>query len=392
MARTLLLYGANGYSGRLIADELKLLQEGRPDVFRVVLAGRNTDQLQALASELGMEFSVFGLDQAAQVAALLRSLDVDVVINAAGPFAASARCLATAAIAAGCHYTDINGQVDIYDELMIDLNEEAAARHVALVGGAGFWAGASNLLLDRALDDPAAKKRDLGAIRIAMSRIQTFSRGSARTVWQSLRPGVIVARRGPNRDKPPKDTLLLRQEPVGKLDRTFDFGLPEEADRRIASAASLVDTLAAVVTVLDHGRLVRTIESYVDAGLAGRAGYQLGAFLAPLVAVSRVRAVAQQPVEWIAQGATSLERDSETHVVLLQIEDDLRSTVIDWRWETPNVYQFTAQVVVAVAAQLSAGCGLEGWQTPSRVLRPLALALDGDPGALRGCSLRKRGR
>jgi hypothetical protein len=226
---------------------------------------------------------------------------------------------------------------------------------------------------------------------MAMSRIETFSRGSAETVWRSLRPGVLVARRGRSDFDPQTDTLLLRHEPVGKLERTFNFGTREQADRRIASAASLVDTLAARLTVLGRGKMVRTIESYVEAGLVRRMGYQLGALLAPLVAIPRVRAIAQQPVAWIPEGPTAFERECEPHVVLLEIEDAFRSIVVDWRWETPNVYQFTAQLVVGVAAQLHAGCGLKGWLTPSEVLRPLALSLDGGTGPLRNCSLQKRG-
>lgn len=392
MACTILLYGATGYSGGLIADELEILRKARRNAYRMVLAGRNADRLKTLADASGMEYSVFGLDDVEQVQRALSRLDVNVVINAAGPFGCTAPCLARAAIAQGCHYADINGEADVYHELGT-LNGSALTNNVALVGSAGCWAAASNLLLHNALEElaraPATADCELGAIRIAMSRIQTFSRGSAATVWRSLREQVTVVRKGraSGRDA---DTLLVWHEPVGKFERSFNFGSPGNADRRIASAASLVDTLAARLTLLRRGRMVRTLASYVEAGLAARVGYQVGAWLAPLAAIPAVRTLAQQPIALLAEGPTRAERGEERHIILLEIDDCVGSTVIDWRWETPNVYQFTAHLVVAVAAQLGAGAGLKGWLTPSEVLGPLHLPLTAHEGPLRGCRLQRR--
>jgi len=39
--------------------------------------------------------------------------------------------------------------------------------------------------------------------------------------------------------------------------------------------------------------------------------------------------------------------------VLLEVEDAWRTRLIDWRWETPDPYQLTAQIVIAVAATLA---------------------------------------
>jgi short subunit dehydrogenase-like uncharacterized protein len=53
---TFLIYGAAGYTGELIAREAQ--RRG----LAPVLAGRSADKLAALASELGLERRVFGLD------------------------------------------------------------------------------------------------------------------------------------------------------------------------------------------------------------------------------------------------------------------------------------------------------------------------------------------
>ena len=52
--------------------------------------------------------------------------------------------------------------------------------------------------------------------------------------------------------------------------------------------------------------------------------------------------------------------------MLLQIEDAYRTKIIDWRWETPNAYQFTAQVVVEIAKRLGGGPGSAAWMADAR--------------------------
>lgn len=389
MSCNILLYGATGYSGRLIASEMNLWNDEVPGAYNMILAGRDAARLETLADEHEMDHRVFALDDRKDVQRGLR--DVAVVINAAGPFAWTAERLAKVALEVGCHYVDINGEADVYKKLD-DLDVHATQRDLAMVCGAGFWAAASDLLLDSALAR-LPKGSEIGAVRIAMSRIMTFTRGSAETVWRSLREQVTVVRRGQVKDAGgrTKEELVLWHEPVGKLERTFDFRGPGErkADLRIASAASLVDTLTARLTVSRKKLTVRSIESYVETGLARRIGYQLGSLLAPVAAVPAVRAFMRQPLALLSEGPTKEERENEKHIVLLDIEDPFRTRIIDWRWETPNVYQFTAQLVVAVATQVAEG-EFEGWLTPAEVLGPLDLALTGDPGPLRGCHLYDR--
>ena len=87
-----LLYGANGYTGELIAREA--VARG----MRPVLAGRSRAKVERLAAELGCPSAVFELDDHTS---LVRALDgMTAVLHCAGPFSATARpmmqgCLAT---------------------------------------------------------------------------------------------------------------------------------------------------------------------------------------------------------------------------------------------------------------------------------------------------------
>jgi short subunit dehydrogenase-like uncharacterized protein len=385
MALNILLYGATGYSGRLIASEMKLVSDEEPGAYQMILAGRDAVHVRALAQDLGFDHRIFGLDDPNDAG---RGMDgIDVVINAAGPFAWTAERLAKIALATKSHYVDISGEADVYRKLD-DLARYAESRQLALVCGAGFWAAASDFLLDGALRSLSGKA-ELGAVRIAMSRIRTPSRGSAATVWRSLREQVIVVRRSPP-DKGRR--LVLWHEPVGKLERIFDFShsASTQRDRRIASAASLVDTLTARLTVARHNLSPRTIESYVEMGPKRRAIYQLGASLAPIAALPAVSALAQRGLRLVPEGPTKEQRERENHIVLLEIDDAYSAPLIDWRWETPNVYQFTAQLAVAVATQVAKTRPI-GWLTPAQALARLQeLPLTSQVGPFRGCNLDKR--
>ncbi|MFD9741073.1 saccharopine dehydrogenase family protein [Umezawaea sp. NPDC059074] len=121
---TWMLYGANGYTGELIA-ELTVRRGQRP-----VLAGRSAAKVAPLAERLGLEHRAFDLDHA--------DLDgVDLVVHAAGPFAATSAPMVDACLASGTHYVDITGEIDVF-EAVAARDAEARTAGVVLLPGAGF--------------------------------------------------------------------------------------------------------------------------------------------------------------------------------------------------------------------------------------------------------------
>jgi len=126
---TWLLYGATGYTGRLIARRAVALG------IRPVLAGRSTAKVVPLAAELGLEHRVFGLDEPA---AVRRGLDgVDSVAHCAGPFVRTALPMATACVETGTGYLDITGEIDVFESLHA-MGGRAASAGITLLPGAGF--------------------------------------------------------------------------------------------------------------------------------------------------------------------------------------------------------------------------------------------------------------
>jgi short subunit dehydrogenase-like uncharacterized protein len=103
MAGRTVLFGATGYTGRLVAEAM--VEAG----MRPVLAARGRDRLEALASELGgLETQVADVAEPASVAALVERGDV--LVTTVGPFTRWGAPAAEAAIGAGAHYIDSTGE------------------------------------------------------------------------------------------------------------------------------------------------------------------------------------------------------------------------------------------------------------------------------------------
>lgn len=120
---TWMVYGANGYTGELVA-RLAVARGELP-----VLAGRNP-KVAALAAELGLPHRIFDLSSP--------DLDgISVVAHCAGPFSATAKPMVDACLASGTHYLDITGEIDVF-EAIFARSDEAEEAGVVLLPGAGF--------------------------------------------------------------------------------------------------------------------------------------------------------------------------------------------------------------------------------------------------------------
>ncbi|HSJ17712.1 MAG TPA: saccharopine dehydrogenase NADP-binding domain-containing protein [Solirubrobacterales bacterium] len=126
------VYGATGYTGQLVAEEL----ERRGAEF--VLAGRNRGKLEALASTLSGEVrtATVPLDDAAGLRALLEPCAA--VIACAGPFTRHGEPVVAAAADAGTHYLDTTGEQPFMRMVFDRYGERAADTGAILVPAMGF--------------------------------------------------------------------------------------------------------------------------------------------------------------------------------------------------------------------------------------------------------------
>lgn len=123
------VYGASGYTGRLVLAELRRRK------LDVVVCGRNPRRLAAAAGP-DAEIRVAATDNAAALRAAFAGCDA--VINCAGPFTFHGEPVVRAAIDAGCHYVDTTGE-QLYIKRIFDAcGEDAQRTGVSVVCAMGF--------------------------------------------------------------------------------------------------------------------------------------------------------------------------------------------------------------------------------------------------------------
>lgn len=200
------LYGATGYTGRLIAAELV-----RQNVSFSV-GGRDAGRLERLAGELDAEVPVFtvGLDDRQGLERAARSARV--VVSAAGPFVDLGPPVLEAALAAGSHFVDITGEQG-YLRWAFEQDARARDAGVSVVNAMGYDVVPSDLAALLA----TTAMRVVEHVDIGLRTSSGFSGGTVRSMAAATGQGWWFDR-GTYRRAPPGRFLrpMSFPEPVGE--------------------------------------------------------------------------------------------------------------------------------------------------------------------------------
>jgi len=171
-----LLYGANGYTGELIARHA--VERG----MRPILAGRKAEAIQKLADELDCPSRVFPLDDGASVAGHLKN--VAAVLNCAGPFSRTAKPMIEGCLSAGASYLDITGEIEVI-ELAALRGSRAMQAGILLIPAVGFDVVPSDCLAAMLAERlPGAQRLEL-----AFSSLPQLSPGTTKTMLEQMPSG-----------------------------------------------------------------------------------------------------------------------------------------------------------------------------------------------------------
>ncbi len=143
----IVVFGATGYTGRLVAGAL--VRDGA----RPVLAGRSAPKLSVLTAELGdLETAVADVGDPRSVRALVAAGDV--LVSTVGPFRKYGEPAVRAAVEAGAHYLDSTGEPPFIRRVFERWDGPARAAQVGLLTAFGYdWVPgnlAAVLALERA--------------------------------------------------------------------------------------------------------------------------------------------------------------------------------------------------------------------------------------------------
>lgn len=173
-----MIYGANGYTGVLVAEEA--VRRGH----RPVLAGRNAQKLAPLAARLGLESIALDLHDGP---ALERALwDIDLVFHAAGPFVDTSEAMIRACLATRTNYLDITGEVSVFRHTFSQ-DQAAKAQKVALMSGVGFDVVPTDCLALYV----AQSLPGIVSLEIAIAGLDGVTAGTAKSMLDGAGAGVL---------------------------------------------------------------------------------------------------------------------------------------------------------------------------------------------------------
>lgn len=314
-----LIYGATGYTGRHIAQTAVAMG------LRPVLAARRAAEVRALAESLGLEWIAFDLSDVDAVARRLTSYST--VLHCAGPFIHTYRPMIEACIAAGTHYLDITGEVDVYEGLA-QYESQALRSGITIMPAVGFDMVPGDCLalhLKERLPDAAA-------LDIGYSFDCTITRGSIRSALAAFSPDAQARR----------DNRLVRL--ASPAVRKFDFG-PESTEGEVECHANTFGD----VSIGWRTTRIPNVTAYLH---ITKAFQQLATL------------TGEADILKLPEGAA--EEELNTHRAFIVGEArNVAGTVCRARMTTPQVYAITFPLAATIAQRVHEGETQPGFQTPA---------------------------
>ncbi len=330
MTGTILLYGATGFTGKLIA------REAHAKGASVVLAGRNANRLKAVARPLDLDWRAFDLADRARLAAALKG--VSVVLNAAGPFSATAGPMVDGCLKAGAHYLDITGEIDVFEALFAR-DAEAKRDGVALLPGVGFDVVPSDCLaahLKRRLPDATH-------LTLYLSTGFNASRGTAKTAIEGIAGGARARRNG--------RLVTLARPAAGSC----DFGRGPRPTIQIPWGD---------VSTAFHSTGISNIVVHIEAAPALQALATTPGFVRSLLALPPAQALLKALVDLRPEGPGD-EARRKGREILVGVARNAGGEAVRARLTTPEAYTLTARTSLDAAMRVAKGGVGPGFQTPS---------------------------
>ena len=322
---TLMIYGANGYSGELIAREAK--RRG----FRPVLAGRTGKALAELAKELKFNHRVFALNDA-------QGIDlsgIDVLLNCAGPFAQTAAAMMAACLQARVHYLDITGEISVFAAAHA-LDASARTAGVLLCPGVGF----DVVPTDCVANSLAQAMPDATELILAFDAGGGLSRGTAKTSIEGM-SGAGMARIDGK----------LTSVPAAWRSRTFAFN-PQR--NRSAMTIPWGDVYTAHVSTG-----IANISVYIAMPKRLIRMAKMTRWLTPLLRFTPIPYLLKARVNAGAAGPDASTRAASKSYVIGQVVN-ARGESICARAVLPNGYDVTVDAALQIAQRVLDGAGKVG--------------------------------
>jgi short subunit dehydrogenase-like uncharacterized protein len=327
-----MIYGANGYTGRLIAR--RAVEQG----LKPLLAGRNQAAVSALAAELQCESVSFDVAQSANFVDRVRGCAA--VMHCAGPFSQTARQMMDACIAAGADYLDITGEMEVIEQAAAR-GDRARQAGVALIPAIGFDVVPSDCLAAMLAERlPSAK-----VLQLAFAGGGGFSVGTTKTMIESLPSGGRVRIDGE-----------IRRVPIAW--KTME--VPFRRGKQPAVTIPWGDVASAY-----YSTGIGNIEVYTVMPSAQIAWLRRLRFVLPLLGFRPLQSLAKNWAQRNIKGPSDEERETARSSFWGRVSDDQGKSA-SATLETVSGYKLTAITAVMALERVLAKQAPKGFSTASQ--------------------------
>lgn len=327
---TFLIYGANGYTGELITRFA--VERG----MKPILAGRNAAAIRELAEKHGLEHRVFSLDDRAAADAALQ--EVDMVLHCAGPFSITSRPMVSACLRNRKHYTDITGEISVFEECAA-AGERAYEAGIMVMPGVGFDVVPSDCLALH-LKNRLPSATHLSLAFYGMGRI---SHGTQATMTMNIGRGGAIRHGG-----------KITPVPAAWKTREIDFGDVTKTGVTIPWGD---------VSTAYYSTGISNIEVFTVVPPQALKMMKLSRYLGWLFATAPVQKYLQKQ---IPPGGPSDEERAKGKTLMWGEARDPEGNRVQTRQQGPEGYTTTALAALNIAEKILAGNFNPGYQTPAK--------------------------
>ena len=328
--KNFLIYGANGYTGELIAREA--VKRG----LRPILSGRSQNKIEPLAKELNLTFRTFSLEDKKSLEYTLK--EVDFVIHCAGPFSLTSEKMVEACLRLGKHYLDITGEISVF-EAMAKLDEAAKKAGAMIMPGVGFDVVPSDCLavyLKNKL--PSATN-----LTLAFYGLGGISHGTQATMTMNIGNGGAVRRNGE-----------IVRVPAAYKTREIDFG---------GTIKNVVTIPWGDVATAYYSTKIPNIEVFTVVPEAQLKLLKLSRYLGWLL---KTKFVQHYLHKQIPEGGPSEKERAKGKTYLWGEVSDEKGNRIEARLVCPEGYTTTILTALKIAEKILDGNFRAGFQTPAK--------------------------
>jgi short subunit dehydrogenase-like uncharacterized protein len=333
MSNKWMLYGASGYTGKLIASMCKTMTN------KPVIAGRSEEKISLIAKEYGLEYEIFDLDSRNSVAQKLEGFDV--VLNCAGPFSKTAHIMVSACLNSKTHYLDITGEVSVFEHCRL-LNLPAQKAGIILCPGIGFDVVPTDCVAaSLAKQLPNATHLNLG-----FDSRSPMSRGTMNTMVEGVSKGGFIRKAG-----------HISNVPLAFKTQSIDFG----NGKKMATTIPWGDIETAFTTTG-----IPNIEVYIPMSPKKIKKMQRFNRFKNILAWRWVQNMMLNKVKKLPEGPTNQQLENGVTFVWGEAFDD-KGEMFEARLQTANGYQFTALSSIEAVKRVLLGRNEAGYFTPSQL-------------------------